>query len=132
MSKKKKQPRSQRIKSLETKYWNLRKEVDASSDRRGEEKQKHEELIREATAVQEEIDGMKEQAKETKLIVSEHAVLRYLERVQGIDMKAIRDEILDPIMIAKVKTLGDGKYPCRDGAFKVLVKDGVITSVVSK
>lgn len=37
-----------------------------------------------------------------KTIVSDHALLRYLERVKGLDLDAIRDEITTPEVCAAV------------------------------
>jgi len=62
--------------------------------------------------------------------VSDHALVRYLERVYGIDMDAIRSEILTPVVqIAEGFGCGTiiGKHGCR-----VMIRDGVVTTVVPK
>ncbi|MDD3466205.1 MAG: hypothetical protein PHE67_03570 [Campylobacterales bacterium] len=63
------------------------------------------------------------------LIVSEHAMLRYIERVVGINPEEIKAKIATPSLIGITKTLGSGTYPI-DG-FKVKVVDGVIVTVLS-
>jgi hypothetical protein len=43
-------------------------------------------------------------------IVSEHALLRFLERVHGIDMQRVRKTILPREIAESIKTLGTGHY----------------------
>jgi hypothetical protein len=59
--------------------------------------------------------------------VSEHAILRYLERVRGISTTSIQDEILTPEVKKMVETLGNGTYP--NGDFQVVIKDNVVVTV---
>ncbi len=53
--------------------------------------------------------------------VSDHALVRYLERVKGFDMAALRAEILTPGVVAAIEAgartikLGDVKFPVNDG-----------------
>lgn len=61
--------------------------------------------------------------------ISEHAILRYLERVKGIDIPEIEKEILTDDVLSFVETLGgSGKYPI--GNFQIVMKDYTITTVV--
>ena len=64
------------------------------------------------------------------IIVSEHALLRYIERVIGIDLKDIEDNILNEADKENIKSLGNCKYP-KDG-FKLIVKNNVVTTIVTK
>jgi len=62
--------------------------------------------------------------------VTDHAIVRYLERVYGIDMDVIRAEIVTPVVqIAEGFGCGTviGKHGCR-----VMIQDGVVTSVWPK
>lgn len=61
------------------------------------------------------------------VIVSEHAVIRYLERVKGIDIEAIKKTILNKETEQKLKILGQCIYPC-DG-YKLVFKDNTIVTV---
>ena len=63
------------------------------------------------------------------LIVSEHAMLRYIERVVGIPLEEIKAKIATPNLINTVKTLGNGTYSI-DG-FKVKIVGGVIVTVLT-
>lgn len=62
-------------------------------------------------------------------VVSEHALLRYIERKLGVDLKACRREILTDKLAEAIQTLGSGKYPIGDG-MKAVVKQNVVVSVI--
>jgi uncharacterized protein (DUF2344 family) len=61
--------------------------------------------------------------------VSEHAVLRYLERYEGICVEDIKNHILSDTLKALITKLGSGKYPLGDG-HSVVVKNKCIVSVI--
>ena len=61
--------------------------------------------------------------------VSEHAIVRYFERVKGFDISDIEKEILTDEVLNLVEQLGGtGGYPNSD--FKVLMKDYTVTTIV--
>lgn len=62
-----------------------------------------------------------------ELIVSEHAVLRYLERVQGQKIEDIQSEILTDTFKKLAKTLGDGK---KHPGFSAIIKNGIIVTII--
>ncbi len=68
-------------------------------------------------------------APRLELTLTEHAILRYLERKQMLNVNAITEEILTPTLKNQVDTLGDGKYPISNGLFAV-VKNKRILSIV--
>ncbi|MDT8856450.1 hypothetical protein RNZ50_15760 [Paracoccaceae bacterium Fryx2] len=58
--------------------------------------------------------------------VTDHAVIRYLERVVGIDVEALRDEIR-----AKVEPgVRLGACGVRSGGFNYRIIDGVVVTIV--
>lgn len=65
----------------------------------------------------------------TEPLVTEHALLRYIERVYGLDLDVIKGDILTESTIRAIKTLGSGKYPIGVG-LKAVVKGGNVVSVV--
>lgn len=67
--------------------------------------------------------------KNKKMIVSEHAILRYLERTLGLDLKMIENEILTDDVVKQYKVLGNGKYPMGNG-YKAVIKDNVVLTIV--
>jgi hypothetical protein len=79
---------------------------------------------RELAEVSAEIDKLTGQG----VTVSEHALLRYCERVYGIDMAAVRASLLTPGLVRAVGMLGDGKYPI-DGGLVLGVRNRVVTTL---
>lgn len=68
-------------------------------------------------------------AQNDGLIISEHAILRYIERVIGIDLEQIKSKIITKQTQKMVESLGNGTYP-QDG-FKIKVVDNVVVTVVT-
>jgi len=67
----------------------------------------------------------------TKPQVSEHALLRYIERVLKIDINEIKNEILNKDVIDMVDKLGgNGKYPAKN--FKVVMKNNTVVTITNK
>jgi hypothetical protein len=65
-----------------------------------------------------------------KLRVSEHAIVRYFERVHKFDIAKIESQILSPAILDLVEKLGDsGTYP--NGEFSVIIKNGTVTTVTT-
>ena len=63
------------------------------------------------------------------LIVSEHAMLRYLERVYKLDLFKIESEIASQELLNKVQELGSGTYSC-DESYSAKVVDGVVVTIL--
>ena len=67
--------------------------------------------------------------KNGELKVSEHAIVRYLERVRGVDIAEIENEILNDSVVSYVSKLGgNGKFP--NGGYQVVIKDFTVTTIV--
>ncbi len=67
-----------------------------------------------------------------QLVVSEHALLRYFERILGYDLDAISQELLPPATVAKIRQLGSGTYPVQVHGHpaRIRVQDRVVTTVL--
>lgn len=67
-------------------------------------------------------------AKTETIKVSEHAILRYLERVKGLNIEEIEKEIVSEEIIKFVEQLGgSGQYPNK--GFNVLMKNFTVTTI---
>lgn len=64
---------------------------------------------------------------QSNVVITEHILVRYLERVKGIDMEEIKKEILDDELKKQILTLGSGKFH-RNG-FRLIVKNNSIVTV---
>ena len=62
------------------------------------------------------------------LTVSEHAIIRYLQRVYKLDLKKIEQEILTDDIKKQVKLFGSGTFKSED--FSVKVKDNVVVTIL--
>jgi chromosome segregation ATPase len=67
--------------------------------------------------------------QEDTLKVSEHAYLRYFERILGFNLKDIEGKMLTDDVKRMISTLGNsGEYPAGD--FSVRLKNGVVVTVI--
>ena len=67
--------------------------------------------------------------KSDDLIISEHAILRYIERVIGLDMDELKAKILDESIISYHKELGSGVYPLSNTDRKAVIKQNTIVTI---
>lgn len=74
-------------------------------------------------------DEMSKLNNNKSLKISEHAIVRYFERVKGFDITQVEKEILSDKVLKMVDTLGGtGTYP-NDG-FSVKMKNYMVTTIV--
>ncbi|MDO4813540.1 MAG: hypothetical protein Q3988_00440 [Gemella sp.] len=64
-----------------------------------------------------------------EITVSEHAIVRYLERVMEIDMEDFVDKILPEEDKKVIKKLGNGQYSVNQGSHIVVVRNGVVMTI---
>lgn len=81
---------------------------------------------RELSQKQNTIKSLKQQVQKIdnnkNIKVSEHAIIRYLERIKGVDIEEIEKEILSDEVLNLVEKLGgNGGYPNKN--FKVLMSN---------
>ena len=61
--------------------------------------------------------------------ISEHAILRYFERVLDFDLDLVKEEILSNELLSLIEFSGsaNGKYPFKDG--RVVLKNNTIVTI---
>lgn len=72
-------------------------------------------------------NGKRPAARRNGMVVTDHALVRYLERCYGLDAEALRQKLAPECLSLAVDCLGDGIYPgprCR------LVVNGHIVKTV--
>lgn len=69
--------------------------------------------------------------KENPLKVSDHALMRYMERCKGFDLDAVRSEIITEDLVRLYNQLGNGQYPTGIGTTRVVIEDGVIVTILT-
>ena len=62
-----------------------------------------------------------------KIDVSDHAIVRYFERVLGYNIKEIKKKILPDPFKTVVNKFGNGKYPI--GSHHVIVEGGRVVTI---
>lgn len=62
------------------------------------------------------------------LQISEHATLRFVERVMGMRREDLEGLIVPEAMRDQVLDMGDGEFPL--GGHKVVVKNGIVVTVI--
>ena len=68
-----------------------------------------------------------------KIMVTDHALIRYLERVGDYDMEEIRRQMITPELKRDVAIIGGtGKFPVGDGKHMMVLQSGRVVSVVPK
>lgn len=72
---------------------------------------------------------IKEINSKSDLIISEHAIIRYLERVLNIDINKLESELIPDKVKKQIAILGNGTYPIGD-SHKIVVKDNTIITVI--
>ena len=66
-----------------------------------------------------------------KVIVSEHAILRYLERVEGLDIESIKRKMVSNSAERQIKNLGSGIFPV-GASHKLRVRKGYVVTVLTE
>lgn len=87
---------------------------------------------REAARLRERVADLNRQVSRaegaTKLRVTDHAVLRLLERHGDVDVEAVREALRDQVAAAYA-VAGPGKYPLPCGGRAVVSAGGIIVTV---
>jgi hypothetical protein len=75
-----------------------------------------------------EVDAEIEEVRQGGPIVTEHAILRYMERVMGIDLQAVADDIMRPGVVEAIGGLVNAKIPHPDG-YRLVVRDRAVVTI---
>lgn len=104
------------------------------SEKRDELKSKIREYTIELGAVEKKvqhIEGLKNKLLTKHIEISDHAIVRYQERVELLPTAEVKEKILNPTFVKIVDTLGpDGQYPIHDNVFAVVSSRKVTTIIV--
>jgi len=118
---------STEIKGLETRRNKLQAQRKQLNIEIQEKQQESAGLKSRIDTLQKKIEKLKSK-KSNNLIVSEHALLRYIERVIGIDLQEIQNKVLPPEKVLEVKAMGNCTYGLGD--HKITIKDGIVVTVL--
>jgi hypothetical protein len=118
---------TRQIKMLQTK---LEKEKQDFDVLQLEVSNKQKELAVKQRSIQSLKNAISQMNHTDKVKISEHALLRYFERVLGFDLKEVEQWILTDEVQNMIKTLGgNGKYP--NEKFTVVMKNYTVTTIIN-
>ncbi len=117
---------------VELKHLNRRIEESRASLKalREEKKEIEEKISREQntiTRLQAEIERLKRGS--AKVVISEHAILRYIERVMKVNLEEIKKKILPEEVEEKIRVVGNGKFPA--DTHRVKIQNGVVITILT-
>lgn len=117
---------AQKLKQLQTRKAKLEVDIKELAKEVKAKQQEHDKAHRQLQAILREIQGL----RDSEIVVSEHAIIRYLERAMEIDIEEIKSKILTSDNLIIIKNMGNGKYPISNGAgLKAVVKNNTVVSV---
>ena len=74
-----------------------------------------------------ELEGRIKRAT-TNLTVTDHALLRYMQRLSGLDIDSLKESLITEKLTLQVQTLGDGEYGLPQGG-KAIIRDSKIITI---
>jgi hypothetical protein len=114
------------FKELNSRLHKLKQKLNSKNYDKGVLTKEIEDIEKKIISIEKQIQDYNNQG----IVVTEHAVLRYIERVLGIDTIEIRKKILDEKSKEDILTLGNCLYP-RDG-YKIRVQNKRVLTVITK
>lgn len=90
---------------------------------------KKEQLLKQKEAEASKLYNDVKKMRKNRLQVSDHAVVRYLERKYKMDIHKIREEIITPQLAKTYIAIGDGELPVDDNT-RAVIKDGVVITIL--
>lgn len=115
------------LKSLHSRLEKEKAELDVISKQFRELRDKQKQHQGRITAIKKQMDEL----TKDNLVLSEHAKIRYLERVELIPVEEVESRVVTEELIRIWKVLGDGgSYPIGIGEHTCTIKNGVITSII--
>lgn len=64
------------------------------------------------------------------IIISDHAIVRYVERVIGINLEEIESKICPEATRSQIRAFGSGSYQVNSNEFTIKIKDNVVITLI--
>lgn len=117
---------SSKLKSLQTRLQQKHEELKRAEHEAKENSLKIKDINSTISSLKQEIKSFTER----DLVISEHALLRYFERVLGYNLDSVKEQILKDCPLPTIKTLGGkGKFPSNSERFYLVLKDHVVVTI---
>ena len=118
---------AQELKGLQTQLSKARAEESTLKTEAAALQRKHTQARQAVQSLEKRIEELSRTAPEPT--VSEHALLRYLERVKGVDLEALRQEILDNGTADAIAFAGNGRIKKGGTDITLIVQNSVVVTV---
>lgn len=118
---------SSELKALNTRLKEAEVDLSIAMDNAREANRVTDRARTKVNTIKGQIAALEESTKD--VIVTEHAILRYIERVYGIDLEEIRETMLSGGVRELIDQFGSGKIPCEGG--RLIVKNRTVVTVES-
>jgi len=118
---------SAELKGLETRRNKLQAERKTLNIEIAEKQKESAAMKKKIDYLQSAIEKLKKKTP-SNIVISEHAMLRYIERVLGIDLNELQNKIIPSNKLDEIKLIGNGTFSINN--HKVTVKDGVVVTVI--
>ena len=118
---------SNELKNLTTQIKEIDTELTTLVERQSECSRRINDLRNRRIGLQKRIDDIK---TGDDIVVSEHAYLRYIERVLGMNLGDLANEIVPDTAKQLIKTFKSGRVDCT--SHTLIVEKGVVVSIVTK
>lgn len=69
-------------------------------------------------------------ANKKEIIVTDHAIIRYFERVLKLDVDKVRKELSKPSLLTRYRVLGDQTYDM--GEYMSVIANGHVITILNK
>lgn len=91
--------------------------------------QREADLKSELNTLRERIAKLQGTYGDRRPFVTEHALLRYLQRAKGIDLEAIEREILTPERVSMIKNIGQERCELKANGLRFVIQDSAVITV---
>lgn len=116
-----------KIKGLKSQLRALQSDAELLKIEIGNKQREYGNKLKTIKSIEEQIKSIEKKGNKVK--ISEHAIVRYFERVRGFDISEIEKEILTEEVLKLIDALGgSGTYPNKE--FKVVMKNNMVTTIM--
>lgn len=115
------------LKSLSTRLAAAETELRDVKEATKEAQHRESACINRVKALKDQIDALKSQADGP--VITEHALLRFLERAYGVDMQMAREAMVGEALAAMIQQFKTGRFPIDGYDCYAVVKSGTIVTV---
>lgn len=90
--------------------------------------QRYKQKFHELSKLQNQMDNIR---RSRKLPLTDHALVRYMERILNINPEDVHKKIVTPQLVQYHTTLGDGTFPIGVSNIRAVIKNGIIVTILT-